>query len=674
MQYLVFASLALGAGWILTSYAMSDFRLGAVESALVGCGVGLVGTHGILLLLMLFLPFVPAFDLSLALAGVACLYPICLKDFQVLRQWFRTQLSIRRAELTMSSIIAGALLVGLLAWYANVYFSTLVRLPGGGYAGAFAGYGDVPYHMAQVSHLAAGTTLKLDDPTYAGSPLKYPFFINFISATLLRLGAPLIVAFHFPAFFFASTGILLLYCLFKRLASSRLIAFGGVLLVLFASNGRYLLMCRDPFFKETHSLRDTLTHLGHLAFDVGVAWNALFPDQNRDITAVLPHFLLHQRASIMGFWSVLALVFLWLELLERQPVGSQRTFRKATVPIAIILALLPLLHTHGFVAIVFAASGWVLFSLLKRDGQRRLFLIALLWIGPLVLWEVAYLLQPHSDYTYRPQFRFGWMTNPGEIGGIRLDPTGREPILRTWLRFTWQNFGVLQPVSLMAAVLLTVRYGRSVSRDRLWLFVPGTLALLVIPNLVKFQAWDFDSNKFFLFGILFEVAIVMMCFGEVAKKSVRLAISLLTILLAAAIPTGLLDMYARTTVIKPSLPILFDKDSALVGSWVWRATPPEAVFVTSDNHLNPVNCLGGRSVLLGFKGWLWTHGISYGERDSKITAFIRNPSQKSLALLKAHYVLVDSQWRNQYPELEGKLYRDFGAPVFSAGQYKVWKL
>jgi hypothetical protein len=70
----IFFLLALAAGWVLTTYAMSEFRLGDIEALLVGGGVGLVCAHGILLLLMLFLPFAAAFDLSLALVGGGFLY------------------------------------------------------------------------------------------------------------------------------------------------------------------------------------------------------------------------------------------------------------------------------------------------------------------------------------------------------------------------------------------------------------------------------------------------------------------------------------------------------------------------------------------------------------------------------------------------------------------------
>jgi hypothetical protein len=41
-------------------------------------------------------------------------------------------------------------------------------------------------------------------------------------------------------------------------------------------------------------------------------------------------------------------------------------------------------------------------------------------------------------------------------------------------------------------------------------------------------------------------------------------------------------MCARTTLIGPFTPNLFKKDGELVGRRVWTATPPEAVFVTSD--------------------------------------------------------------------------------------------
>src|SRR3989442_1413696 len=100
MLYSFYALLALAAGWALTTYAMSEFRLGDVESFLVGSGIGLVCAHGILLLLLLFLPFVAAFDLSLALVGGGFLYLlVCLNDFQLIRKRIRAQLSVMRIRL-----------------------------------------------------------------------------------------------------------------------------------------------------------------------------------------------------------------------------------------------------------------------------------------------------------------------------------------------------------------------------------------------------------------------------------------------------------------------------------------------------------------------------------------------------------------------------------------------
>ena len=101
MLYSFYAVLALAAGCVLTTYAMNEFKLGDIESFLIGGGIGLVGAHGILLLLMLFLPFVAAFDLSLVLVGGVFLYPLfSLKDFQPIRQRIRAQLSVMRTSLT----------------------------------------------------------------------------------------------------------------------------------------------------------------------------------------------------------------------------------------------------------------------------------------------------------------------------------------------------------------------------------------------------------------------------------------------------------------------------------------------------------------------------------------------------------------------------------------------
>ena len=43
--------------------------------------------------------------------------------------------------------------------------------------------------------------------------------------------------------------------------------------------------------------------------------------------------------------------------------------------------------------------------------------------------------------------------------------------------------------------------------------------------------------------------------------------------------------------------------------------PPKAVIVHRDIHITPAGCLSGRISLVGYNGWMWSHGYNYHERD-----------------------------------------------------------
>jgi hypothetical protein len=701
----LYVAFVFSVGVACTAKLLKRHSLGTVEIIIIGGGIGFVGVHGLLFGAMLFFPFEIALVGIVAAAGGIFLHSLyqMLRDgdfhhllsgtfrgneavaervmdsnelgrergITILAKFVRKQFRREGTIFNPKSALACLALLGLLAWYANVYTNTFVYA-NGTYSGAIAGFGDVPFHLTQISRFAVGDHISLDDPTYAGAPLKYPFLINFMSAVLLRLGAPLVVAYHIPGLFFGVGSILLLYFVFKRLSGRRDLAYGGTILTLFASNTRYLLLAKDKFFATWHGLGGTLMYLGHLPFSVAHVWDATFPNQNVDSTALLPLFLLHQRSSIMGFWTMLAVVLLSLAYVASD---AQSFTRLETLPLGILLAFFPLLHTHGFVALCIAASVWVGLVLMRKDQRLQSFLYSLLWTVPFILWQLAFLLGPNDAYTFTPLWRLGWMTTAGEIGGIRPDPSGIEPLPLTWLRFMWQNFGFILPAGGIA-IAAAWRLRKEINAEHFWFFVPGSTLIFIVANTVKFQAWDFDTNKLFAFDVFFAVAVMMLVFSPLVSTWPKPALGIFSALLIISVPTGFLDVYARTTLLTPSTPGIFDADRVSLGRWVASATPENAVFTSSDDHLNPVNTLGGRRVVLGFKGWMWTHGISFGERERLISDFLNDPRGKAgtFRVLGPVYVLLDPKWRQEQPQLEAKLIAAFGQPNFSAGQFAVWKI
>ena len=52
-----------------------------------------------------------------------------------------------------------------------------------------------------------------------------------------------------------------------------------------------------------------------------------------------------------------------------------------------------------------------------------------------------------------------------------------------------------------------------------------------------------------------------------------------------------------------------------MGMWIRDNTPPKAVFVHRDFHIMPSSAIAGRPTLVGYTGWMWSHGYPYHDRD-----------------------------------------------------------
>src|SRR5579859_3290409 len=46
-------------------------------------------------------------------------------------------------------------------------------------------YGDLPFHLANISQMAYGGIFPPDNPLYAGHKLAYPYLINILSAVMV---------------------------------------------------------------------------------------------------------------------------------------------------------------------------------------------------------------------------------------------------------------------------------------------------------------------------------------------------------------------------------------------------------------------------------------------------------------------------------------------------------
>jgi hypothetical protein len=66
--------------------------------------------------------------------------------------------------------------------------------------------------------------------------------------------------------------------------------------------------------------------------------------------------------------------------------------------------------------------------------------------------------------------------------------------------------------------------------------------------------------------------------------------------------------------------------------WIRENTPPEALFLTSTHYLHPVFTIAGRQIVMGYEGWLWSHGIDWN--------YIQKVKRDVIEMFKGNYMLI----------------------------------
>jgi hypothetical protein len=151
------------------------------------------------------------------------------------------------------------------------------------------------------------------------------------------------------------------------------------------------------------------------------------------------------------------------------------------------------------------------------------------------------------------------------------------------------------------------------------------------------------------------------------------ALVLIAVCFILIIPTGFLSVYRETYV---SWKMFSDEDLALV-NFVRANTPKDAIFLTSDKHNHPIPCLAGRSIVMGYRGWLWTHGINYTEKERDILVIYHAEVGYENLLVKygINYILLEKNKTNDlginygYYMTQSKF-----QPIYESDNYMLFKV
>src|SRR3989338_2438532 len=162
--------------------------------------------------------------------------------------------------------------------------------------------------------------------------------------------------------------------------------------------------------------------------------------------------------------------------------------------------------------------------------------------------------------------------------------------------------------------------------------------------------WTSQENIFWFFAS--SIVVAYFLYDQFfAEDFVRKTLGL--IILFFMIFAGGLDIFRTFTPITNYQ--LFSRQDLEVAAAVKNLTPKNTQFVTANNHNHPIPVLTGRSTLLGFPGWIWSHGIDYYQREIDIQDIYTGgkKAERLISQYKVNYITVGPNERASFNINEG---------------------
>ena len=151
--------------------------------------------------------------------------------------------------------------------------------------------------------------------------------------------------------------------------------------------------------------------------------------------------------------------------------------------------------------------------------------------------------------------------------------------------------------------------------------------------------------KLMIWWFLMSSILIANVFGMLIKKYQSwnwkriLSTGLISVILIFSTVAGVVSVYRESYTSWQ----LFSNEGIALAKFVVVNTPKDAIFLTSDEHNNPIPCLTGRQIIMGYRGWLWTWGVDYKKRESDVVN-IFSGSSSAINLINKYniqYVVLD---------------------------------
>ncbi|MEG1890034.1 MAG: hypothetical protein RR301_01375 [Clostridia bacterium] len=486
-------------------------------------------------------------------------------------------------------------------------------------------YGDLSLHLAVTTSIV-DAKFPLQNSLMLGATMAYPYLTDSFATSMLMLGQPLPTAMAFTGTLMMAlvfTGYALLCAQLCKRRGAMLLAY----FLLFLNGGLGF------FYTLSGTVENgvTTTALDHLRTVMQGYYQAPTNQPNPNNLRwvnIICDMLIPQR-GILGGWTMLLPA---INLLVPPLCRKERHGLRELVLLGLFAGGLPLIHTHSFLALVLLSGGTCLYCICTSPRNERFeafkpWLIYAAIAAALALPQlICFTFVQAINSAHFLRFQFNWCNNRGGHGLV--DP---------YFWFYLKNIGpayLLIGLALLrrkpkgeAALPLDIRQNR--------LIASGAFLIYAVAELVLFQPNEYDNNKLFYVWFL-------LCLPMAADYALELYARLRGLAgrrVIAAMFLSVCFLSSTLTVLRECVSDYqaYSAEEVEVAEYIKQNTPEHSVFITGNQHLNPVSSLAGRTILCSSDSYLYYHGFDTTKRRAEVAAFYENPGD-NLALLSQYGV------------------------------------
>ena len=476
-------------------------------------------------------------------------------------------------------------------------------------AHSYSIWGDWSAHFTFISNLLNRGThwISGDNPAFFGMPFQYPFLSHLFTAIIAFLTRMSVV--HSTYY----TSLALLFAL------------PFVLFYFFNAIG---LTVRQSILSIILFL-----FLGGLqAYDPSLSVSEPFTNQFKSgsiFTQMVLFELFPQRAFLFG------LIFLLGGLgFGFQKIKTSQFSKKHFWGLSIYLSFLSWIHIHSWIAMGAILLFYFIFSWKQKQSLKILaFGITVAFFSTPLLGFLLLRNHPAVETISWQKWYPGWAQNPS----ANLPAAEQMNPIVFWI----YNTGLFFPLAAIGKLLLWKRKIKILESPVFILATAGSL-LFIIAVLINVQPYFYDNLKLFTYAFLLLSPFAAIGLDALFQKKYLIPVAV--ILIAVQSYTAIQD-YLFFYEQKQTATFLTKEEFELAEQFKILRHSADSLVLITPKHNHWIPTITGNPVLMGYPGWLWSWGISYGAREAEVNEVLTGGSraQEILSRYPVEYIVVNEQ-------------------------------